>query len=207
MFQKRTFIGKGKWRARDYDTAGPLMLMGNISEATFTHEQTKIAVPDYTEAGGGDYDAIRPINSVGLAITQWDILVPENLVRLTRGTSSAATSLTPIVDESHTAYQGGLVVLDRIPNRDEAMTVTGVGSPAYAEGEDYTRTAAGLEIITTADGGSIVDASTIEVSYTPLASDTVEALTTVGKKFELFFEGLNEADSGRPVFILSLIHI
>lgn len=200
-FTKRTYVGKGKWYIREYGAAAPLAFVGNVSEATFNHEESKQSVPDYTESGGGEYDSIRRIDAVTLQLTQWDILNPDNLARLIRGTASAATSLTAIVDESHTAYQGGLVVLDRIPDPDVTMTVTGVGSPAYTEGDDFIRTGAGIEIVTTADGGAIADASTIEVSYTPLASDTVEALTVSGKRYELFFEGLNEADSDKPVLI------
>lgn len=200
-FQKRTYVGKGKWYIREYGAAAPLAFIGNVSEATFNHEESKQSLPDYTESGGGEYDSIRRIDAVTLQLTKWDILNPENLARLVRGTASAATSLTPIVDEEHIAYQGGLVVLDRIPDPEAAMTVTGAGSAAYEDGVDFIRTPAGFEVVTTADGGSITDASDTFASYTPLASDTVEALTVSGKRYELFFEGLNEADSDRPVLI------
>lgn len=200
-FTKRTYVGKGKWYIKEYGASAPLLFVGNVSEATFNHEETKVSIPDYTESGGGEYDSVRRIDAVTLQLTKWDILLPDNLARLIRGTHSAQASLTPIVNEAHVAYQGGLIQLARIPDPDESLTVTGAGSAAFTEGEDYTRTPAGIVITTTADDGSIADEAALEISYTPLASDTVEALTVSGKRYTLLFEGLNEADEDRPVII------
>lgn len=200
-FTKRTYSGKGKWHAREYGVASPLMFIGNVSEATFNHEESKVSIPDFTEPGGGEYDSIRRIDAVSLSLTQWDVLDPANLARLIRGTASASSVLTPIVNESHIAYAGGLIVLDRIPDHGAAVTVTGAGSAAFDEGVDWIARPSGIEIVTTADGGSIADEAELDISYTPLASDTVEALTVSGKRYELFFDGLNEADSDRAVQI------
>jgi hypothetical protein len=199
-FQKRTYVGKGKWYIKEYGAEAPLLFVGNVSEATFNHEETKVSVPDFTESGGGEYDSVRRIDAVTLQLTKWDILNPDNLARLLRGSVTAQTSLTPIVDEAHTAYQGGLIQFDRIPDPDVSITVTGPGSAAYTTA-DYTRTPAGILIKTTAEGGNIADETEIEISYTPLASDTVEAMTVAGKRYTLVFEGLNEADEDRPVLI------
>lgn len=198
-FTKRTYVGKGKWYIKKYGAAAPLAFVGNVSEATFSHEENKISVPDYTEPGGGEYDSLRRVNSVSLQLTKWDILVPESLVRLLRGTASAQTSLTAIVDEPHVAYVGGVVQLLRIPNNAVSITVKdSAGTVTYTEGTDYVRTLSGVEIIS---GGTITDASTIKVSYTPVASDNVEALTIAAQSYSLLFEGLNEASDGSAVLI------
>lgn len=197
-FTKRTYVGKGKIYIKEFGADAALLFIGNVSELTFNHEESKQSVPDFTESGGGEWDSIRRIDAVTLQLTKWDILLPANLARLVRGTASAADSVTPIVDEAHTAFEGGLIQLARIPNPDAALTVTYLGSPALVEGADYVRTPSGIEVVV---GGNLADEDPVEISYTPLASDTVEALTESGKQYQLVFEGLNEADSDRPVVI------
>lgn len=199
-FQKRTYVGKGRWHLREYGAAAPLLFVGNVSEATFSHNENKVGVPDFTTASGGEYDSVRRIDTVTLALTEWDVLNVANLARYTRGTATAATVLTAITNEAHTAYLGGLIPLNRIPNNAVAMVVTDTaGTTTYTEGTDYLRTPSGIEI--PASGSAITEAQTVHIDYTPVASDTIEALTTAGKQYQLFFEGLNEADSGRQVNI------
>jgi hypothetical protein len=41
----------------------------------------------------------------------------------------------------------------------------------------------------------------IAVGYTNLAVDVVEAMTNSGDEFEMVFDGLNEAESGKPVVV------
>lgn len=197
-FIKRTYAGKGKIYIGPYGGAGPLAFVGNVSELTFTHEESKVSVPDFTQSGGGEYDSIRRVDAVGLSMTQWDILKPAELARATRGVASAQTTTTPIVSEAHTAYPGGLIVLARIPDHSASITVVDAGTGGYAETTDFIRTPSGIEIVT---GGGITAATPVLISYTPLASDNVEALVTSGMRYKLHFAGLNEADSDRPVLL------
>lgn len=199
-FTKRTYSGKGRVSIGAYGIPGPLLPVGNVSELTFNLEEGKVSVEDFTQPGGGEYDSIRRVNAVTLAMTKWDILLPLNLEMAVRGITSAQNSVIAIVGEPHVAYKGGLIVLDRIPNHAVAITVTDDAEPPVplVEGVGYIRRPSGIEIL---DPGPVADATDILVSYTPLASDTVEALVASGKKYRLFFEGLNEADSDRPVLI------
>ena len=210
-FKKRTFIGKGKVHLAKYGVKAPLLPIGNVSELSFNIEENKVAVEDFTEAGGGEYDSIRRIGAVGLALTKWDVLDPSNLARATRGLASAQTSLVAIVDEPHVAYASGIIPLARIPDHGKALTVAeAAGTGTYAEGSSWRRTISGIEVI---EEGPLADDAAaalalnpnaplqIEIGYTPLASDTVEALKTSGDKYRLFVEGLNEADSDLPVLI------
>lgn len=197
-FTKRTYVGKGRVHIGPYGGAGALAFIGNVSELVFAHEESKISVEDFTEAGGGEYDAIRRVTAVTLTKTMWDILDPTNLARAVRGLASLQSSLTPIAGETHIAYRGGLIPLDRIPDHGEEITVSDIGTTSYNEGTDWVRRPSGIEVLS---DGAIDDESELLFDYTPLASDTIEALVTTGQKYRLFFEGLNEADSGRPVLI------
>jgi hypothetical protein len=195
---KRTFSGKGKVHVGPYGGGGPLGFVGNCSDLTFEHTENKTSIGDFTTPGGGEYDSIRRVDAVTLSSTRWDILDPTELSRSLRGTASEQSTTTPIVSEPHTAYKGGLIVLSRLPDHSQTITVVDAGTGGYVEGTDYLRTAAGITVLT---GGNIADEATLEISYTPLISDTVEALTSSGETFRLVFEGLNEADSDRPVVI------
>jgi hypothetical protein len=200
-FKKRTYSGKGKIYIGPYDGDGALAFIGNCSSLTFNHNESKISVPDFTTSGGGEYDSHRRIDAVTLDLAKWDILLPANLARATRGKATEETSTSEITNESHKFYPGGLIPFKRIPNPDETVTVTDAGSPSqgtYNEGTDYERTPSGIVGLSSSMKAA---GSAITVSYTPLKSDVVEALAETGKTFRLFFEGLNEADSDRPVLI------
>jgi hypothetical protein len=63
---------------------------------------------------------------------------------------------------------------------------------------DYEVRAGGIYILPT---GTITDAQSLKVDYTYAAYDKVEAMTSSSITLELHFEGLNEANSGKPVIV------
>lgn len=197
MFTKRTYIGKGKVYVGPYDGSGPLEHVGNCLSLEIGIEESEITVPDMTEAGGGDYDSLTRISAVNLSAQLSDLVV-NNLKRGLRAASSAITA-TPVANETHTAYQGGLISLAKVPNPDATLTVTGAdGTGVYTENTDYRRTLSGIEIL---DTGAIADGTSLEIDYTPLPSTLIQALTEVAEKYKVVFEGLNEADSGKAVIV------
>lgn len=197
MSTKQTYFGVGKVYIAPHGGTAPLLFVGNCSQLDLAPEENEQSIQDFTALGGGKYDSVRRISGVGLTITQWD-LSAANLARALRGTASSLAGAA-IVDEEHQVLVGGLVELTRIPDPTVAMTVNGTGgAPTYVAGEDYERTPSGLVIL---EGGTLTDADPIEVSYTALATDVVEALTQADGNYRLVFEGLNEAESGSPVVV------
>lgn len=81
---------------------------------------------------------------------------------------------------------------------DGTAELTCMGRIVLTANTDYELTAAGATLLT---GGAFTAGEPIEADYTPLAADVVQALTTSGKEYELVFEGLNEARSGKPVTV------
>ena len=75
-----------------------------------------------------------------------------------------------------------------------AGAVTGESHTSVQLG--YTVKNTGLLILA---GGTITSGTDITVDYTKLASSEVEALSAAGKEYTIVFDGLNEADSGKPV--------
>lgn len=197
MGDKYTYLGKGKVYLGPYKGAGPMRFVGNVSELTLQPQEQEISVPDMTQPGGGKYDSVRRIEAVNMTMTEWD-LSPQNLADALDGTTASVVA-GAVVDEPHTAYVGGLVSFEKIPDPAVAVVVeAAVGMITYDEGDDYIRTSSGIEITT---GSSIVDGTEIQVSYTALASDLVQALSSSNREFKLTFEGLNEAESGNPVIV------
>lgn len=190
-----SYIGKGEIFIQPYAGGAAMRSVGNCSALSFSHETEKKELLDYTSAGGGKANSLERITGVTLNITAHDI-VAKNLALGAFG-SVAAVASAAVVDESHTAYKGGLVLLDNLPDTSVAVTVK-VGASTKAEGTDYIVNGAGVYILS---GGTIADAATVLVSYTKKASDVVQAMVNTGTNYKLVFVGLNEAQSGKQVVV------
>jgi hypothetical protein len=76
-------------------------------------------------------------------------------------------------------------------------TITATLTTYYTPG-DYEVLPGGIWIPV---GSAITEASSLQISYTYANSDVVEALTSSALIWQLYFEGLNVADSARPVMV------
>jgi hypothetical protein len=193
-----SYLGKGKIYLKS-TSGGGAMPIGNCSALEMGVETNSITQPDYTSAGGGNANEIARVASVSLNMTMLDFR-PENLVIALRGTTAEIASVS-VTDERHTAYAGGLVSLDAQPDADQPVTVTidpAGANIAAVEGDDFALTNAGIVILET---GGISDGDTVGVDYTKDDADVVQALTNSGDEYELIFDGLNEAETGKSVTV------
>jgi hypothetical protein len=138
---------------------------------------------------------VRRITGVTLAMTLHD-LSPENLAMALYGTTEAVAAGS-VTDETVTAQVGALVRLahtgiSNVVVQDETDTTT------YTAGTDYEVRPGGIFILST---GAITDGETLHVAYDYGAQDVVQALDGAQGTYELVFEGLNEARSGKPVIV------
>lgn len=79
---------------------------------------------------------------------------------------------------------------------DGSVTWDDLGTTSLTEDVDYTRVRSGIIPL----GGKLADGDAgIKASYTARPDSLVQALVDSGQVFELFFDGLNEANSGSPV--------
>lgn len=193
-----TYIGKGVVYLGLRDGTDALRNIGNVSALSFSAQEDTREMIDFQAAGGGKLNELKRISGVEMQVTMLE-LKAANIALAVFGTASAV-SAGAVSSEAHSLVkQGGLVSLANIPDPDQTLTVTGDGgTPSYTEGTDYTRVTAGIEIIV---GGGIADDTPIEVSYTTLAGNVVEALLNSGLEYRLVFSGLNEAESGRAVVV------
>lgn len=192
------FKGKGTMYLRNKSGAGGLLPIGNCSEIALAFTESKQVMKDYELAGGATADTISSIESVSASVTLLN-LNPDNIGRVTAGLVSTVTG-GAVASEAHTVTtQGALVKFDKVPDKDASISVTGTGgTPTYGDGTDYEFRNGGIVIIV---GGAIADAAPIEVNYTALSSRVIETLLALGDEYEMYFDGLNEARSGKPVLV------
>ncbi|WP_293932136.1 hypothetical protein [Iodobacter sp.] len=190
-FQKRSFVGKGKVYLGRFQQNN-LQRIGNTSKLSLTIDDESKELADYENPGGGIADAITRIKEVKVALTLHNLNAANLAIALFGNASSIASGT--ITAESHTAYKGALIRLDKIGA--SAVVVSNSGATiTYVAGSDYQVSGAGILI---PDGSSIADASTIKVSYAFGLQNIVEAITATGEEYTLAFDGLNEADSAKP---------
>lgn len=198
MSYSRSFMGKGTIYRRKRGVAGaPLVPMGNCSKLVFNIEQERIDELDYENPGGGKRKTIYRITGVTAAITTKNH-DPAVLALGLRGNVVEESEVTAITDEPHADIAlGSLVVFERFPDLTKPIVVKKGATTITATNYEHRRV--GIFILDGAAGLTAGD--DITVDYTPLVSETVEALTVSGDEYYMLFDGLNEGESGKPVAV------
>ena len=192
-----SYIGKGIVYIKDRSTGG-FRFLANVESLTQSFETEEKSIPNNTAAGGGKWDSLTRITAARASAAMYD-LSADNLALATNGSVTAITA-TPIVDEVINATAlGEIVPTAKIIDVSVAPLVKGnSGTPTYVVNTDYTVSPAG---ITPVVGGGLTASTPYKVSYTPKAGSAIEMLTAAAKEYTLMVDGLNEADSGKPVRI------
>lgn len=192
---ERSYIGKGSFYARVKGSSAGMLPLGNISAANVRITEDKKELLDYQSAGGGQANALRRIQTVELGLTMRDFL-DENIAKGLFGSASvvaAATGATETVTGYHDALTPlGKAGVTNLVVKDVTDTTT------YVAGTDYDLVRSGLWVYST---GAITDAETLHLTYDHPAQNVVEALVNAGLEYEVFLDGLNEAQSGKAVAI------
>lgn len=189
------YLGSGKIYARSYGAAAGLMELGNASKLEIAVKEDKQKLKDYSKPGGGTYSSVSRISEATLQMTLND-LNKSNVARAVFGTEVAVAGAT-IADEAVTAYKGAIVPLLH-PNPTAVTVTNDAASTTFVANTDYEVRAGGIYII---PAGAITNTQALKVDYTFAAYDKVEAMTSASILLELHFEGLNEANSGKPVIV------
>jgi hypothetical protein len=188
-----SYMGVGKVHLREVGAQAAMLHIGNVSAldlgvTTDTKEQK-----DYTAVGGGTVAEVHRISAIELSMTLHD-LDKGNISRAFLGTGSSVVAGT-VANEPIVAFAGGFIPTAKPIDTTENVIVVN-GATTYVLGTDYTVSAGGITIVA---GGAITDGTTLEVTYTTIDHDNVEAITENAKEYELYFEGMNEAKDGRSV--------
>jgi len=192
-----SYLGSGKIYIKKVGAAAGLIEVGNCSALSLAVSEETKDIKDYTKPGGGTYNEVIRISGVEVSMTIAD-LSPDNLARALYGSTSAIAS-GAVLDEVQTAYKGAFVPFDNIPDATVAPVVTdSTGTTTYVAGTDYEVRSGGIFILAS---GTIADAAQIKIDYTKAVANVLEALTSGASEYELFFDGMNEARSGKSATI------
>lgn len=193
------YIGSGQVHIREKAAGKPFEFLGNVSKLAIAFDESKKEITDFTNPGGGVADSVTKISSATGELTS-HTLSSANIAKAIRGDQEVLAAGDPITDEVHpsTGIAGEFIGFDHLYDASQAVTVKKNDDTPLTLGSDYELTPNGLKV---SDGGGI-DGTGIKVSYTALGEVTVQMLTNSGKEYELYFDGLNEADSGNPVQVV-----
>ena len=196
------FKGQGKLYISQRDATGQpvggFRWLGNVPMVRIS---TSTEQTSHTESYTGDqledlviYDKKR----CSLMFTMEEFS-KENLALALFGTGTDIAGAT-ITAETHKAYLGRSLILNQA-NITTFTSLTDTGAATtYVEGTDYTvDLSSGLVDIPA--GSSIPDDSDVEANYAAGTSTKVSTYTATNEPYWLFFQGLNTADSKKPVLI------
>lgn len=191
----KSYIGVGKVHARAFGTTGKFRHVGNVSELVLKHKLDVQKQRDYTRAGGGTAIRVERIEAIDCSTT-WLTYSAENWALAMSGTATDVVGGTATAEVAK-GYKGALVPLAFPPSAITTVTDS-TATTTYDAGDDYVLSGAGLYI---PDGSSIIDAADLKVTYTYAAHARLEGAMATGGEMQLLFEGLNEADSDKPVLM------
>jgi hypothetical protein len=194
-FRKKPLLASGKWYAKVAGSTDAFEECGNFSKAELGIEEEVKKMQDYTQPGGGTYASVTRISNITLNMT-WHDVNTTNLARVAFGTTDAVSGGT-VTSAEYTAKKGGLIRLAH-PAPTAVSVKNDGGTVTYTAGLDYEVRPGGIFILDSFTGA---DGATVEVTYTYAAYDVVEALKASSVTLEMMFEGVNEADQGKPVLV------
>jgi hypothetical protein len=193
----RSYIGKGPVYIKVKGDSGGLFAIGNCSNLETSFEEEEQTLKDYTTAGGGNANILKAISAFSGNLVMHDYSAA-NLALALRGATTTETA-AGVVDEPHATQglDGELLVVNFIRDSTVVPTVTLTGGTPCVEGTDYAVENNSILVIGTGN----IDSGGVLISYTKDVSETMEALTASGQEYEIYFNGLNEAQSGKFVAI------
>jgi len=193
----RSYIGKGPVYIKVKGEDGGLFPIGNCSNLDVSFDEESKSLKDYTSPGGGNANILTAISAFSGNLVMHDYSA-ENLALALRG-DVAAVAAGAVTGEAHgtNGTDGEFIPFDFIRDSTAGLTIVLTNDSALAEGTDYSVENNGILVI----GSGSIDATGIKVSYTKDVSEVMQALTSAGKEYEIVFNGLNEAQSGKFVSI------
>lgn len=195
--KEMSYIGVGVIYLEVLGSAGGLLNIGNCSQLEYAFDEEKQELPNYMTPGGGNANVQSKISSFTGSITMHDF-TPKNLALALRGAVTEVVAAA-VADEVHecAGVDGELIPFDFPIDHSVAITVKTAADDALVVDTDYTVTSTGIVVIGTGD----IDNTGVKVSYTKAVGAIMEALVASGQEFRLHFDGLNDAQTGKPVAI------
>lgn len=185
------FKGAGSCYIRKFDASTPYTKVSNVSKLALTVNETTETLKDFDSATGGSVMQISTIDSVDVEMTLND-LDPTTLARALWGETSDTTASTDT--DTFVSYKGSFLPTTYV--NPSSVTLTGGGTVTL--NTDYIIKSTGIYIPETS---GIADGTTITIGYSYSNAVNVEALTTGAQEYTVLLDGLNVANSSKPVAV------
>lgn len=197
MAEDYSYVGRGRVYIKVKGAADGYREVGNCTALNFSPAEDVTEQLDYQVLGGGKLAESRRISSVTSSMTLSNFSA-DNLADALLGSTTEETAGTE-TDEMHTAYHDRFIALNKVLDTitDVNDAAGGLGT-SYVEGVDYELRPNGILVLST---GSIVDGGDLYFTYTTSLADIVQALTIGNQEYQFYFDGLNDAKSGKSVLI------
>ncbi|ANP79310.1 hypothetical protein A134_23130 [Vibrio crassostreae 9CS106] len=195
----KSYLGKGTIYFEEIGGTGGLIPVGNCSQLDIAVNENKLEQKDYQEAGGALVNTVTNIDSVVASINS--LTVNADTIGLALRGYVKDHKGGAVSDEEHEVKSvPSYIKLSHAPDKSATFKVVDKASPTteFEEGTDFEIKSGGISII--ADG-AITDTMTLQVNFTSLTSRTVQPMTQAGLDYKVVFDGLNEAEGGKPVII------
>jgi hypothetical protein len=165
--------------------------IGNTSQLQVAHTYEEKTLANY-QGGGGNDDSFKRLTGVKITLAARNVSVA-TLEAALGGTATAETAGS-VASETHVAgAPGTFISLDHLQDLTATLTVK-VGSTTLVEGTDYIRRRGG---IVTVVGGDIDEDDEVDIAYTKLSGQRIQALLYTALDNGLVFDGINER-TGKP---------
>jgi len=199
VHKEMSFIGVGVVYLEVIGSGTGLLNIGNVSQLEYAFDEEKQEQRNFMTPGGGNANVISSISSFTGSMTLVDY-TPENLALALRGSVTAVTA-GEVTDEVHNSAgtDGELIPFDFPADHSESITVKTAADAALTLDTDYTISSTGIVVI----GDGSIDNTGVKITYTKSVGAIVEALVESGQEFKLHFDGLNDAQSGKPVAVIN----
>lgn len=189
-----SYVGSGRVYLKELGASTGYVDIGNCSQLNISPQTDSQRLADYTQPGGGTANQFERLTSVNMTMSFHDFNAA-NLALALRGGTTTVTAST-VTAEVVAVIPGTYSPTAKIPTAITSVT-SADGVTTFDVGDDYEIRSGGIYIPI----GSAIVTGNVKVSYTHAAQKVVEAFISAAKKYELLFEGLNEAQSGAPVRI------
>lgn len=198
VHKEASYIGVGAVYLEPRSISSGLLTIGNNSKLETKFDEEKKELPNYMTPGGGNANVVSKITNFTGSMLIYDY-TPENLAKGLRASVTAVVA-GAVTDEVHgcAGVDGELIPFDYPIDHDVTIVVKTAADGALVAGTDYNVTSTGIIVI----GGGSIDATGIKASYTKAAGAIIEAMIASGEEFRLVFDGVNDAQSGKPVSVI-----
>ena len=200
----QSYIGRGQvsMRALIAGKATSLINIGNCQQFNITYGEQAFNQKDYTDAGGGNAAKLTQVSDVTGAITTFSF-DPNVIAAVMRAKLNEQAAGEDKEETTTIANLDAFVRLTCLPDKSEdiVVTVDGATDPLKVD-VDYAVTKAGIQLLNPEEDASVALEDVVKVTYKTLKSVNISPLTEAQTNYEIAFDGLNEANSKKPVSIL-----